>query len=71
MIAWEEIQHLSLAEKLQVMEMVWEDLARRDEVEAPEWHKKLLIERERLIESGAAQFVDWEEAKKKIRDSIS
>jgi len=70
MVVLDEIQRLPLAEKLQVMEAVWDDLARRDEVEVPEWHKDLLDERERLVESGEAKFVDWEEAKDRIRGRI-
>ncbi len=67
MIALEEIRRWPLAEKLRVMEIVWEDLARRDEVEVPDWHKELLDGREKLVESGATKFVDWEEAKKMLR----
>ncbi len=70
MVVLDEIRRLPLAEKLQVMEAVWDDLARRDEVEVPEWHKQLLDERERMVESGEAKFVDWEEAKDRIRGQI-
>jgi len=30
------------------------------------WQQEILDERERLIEKGEAEFVDWEEAKRRI-----
>jgi putative addiction module component (TIGR02574 family) len=69
-IAIEEVRQMSLHEKLQLMEAVWEDIARDEEaLEVPEWHKTLLDERERLIREGKAQFIDWEEAKQRIREA--
>ena len=53
------------------MEALWEDLAGREEdVEVPEWHKDVLDHRERLLAEGKAHFIDWEQAKKEIMDSI-
>ena len=70
MIALNEIRQMSLHEKLQVMEALWEDIAREeDQVEVPQWHKDLLDERETLVREGKAQFVDWETAKKQIREA--
>jgi hypothetical protein len=62
-----QINQMTLAEKLQAMEELWEDLRTRAEgVSVPKWHKDLLDERERLIETGEAQFSDWETAKERI-----
>jgi hypothetical protein len=38
-----------------------------DICESPGWHREVLEERERLIASGEAQFIDWEQAKEEIR----
>ena len=62
-----QIDQLSVAEKLRMMEELWEDLrTRADGVPIPQWHKDLLEEREGLIESGEAQFDDWANAKQRI-----
>jgi hypothetical protein len=61
---------MPLHEKLLVMEAIWDDISREEEkLEVPEWHKDVLDEREKLIASGKAQFVDWEDAKKQIKEA--
>lgn len=63
---------MSLSEKLQIMEALWEDLRRHsDALESPEWHRDVLEERERRIASGEATFTDWEQAKVDIREEVS
>ncbi|MBO61341.1 MAG: acyl-protein synthetase [Verrucomicrobiales bacterium] len=58
---------MPLREKLQVMEALWDDIARQDDVlEMPQWQKDLLDERERMVAEGKAEFVDWEVAKEQI-----
>ncbi len=67
-----QISRMTIAEKLRTMEELWDDLrTRADAVPVPEWHKDLLDERERLIETGEAQFSDWEVAKKRISQQTS
>jgi hypothetical protein len=66
----EQIHQMPLHEKLLVMEAIWDDISREEEkLEVPEWHKDVLDEREKLIASGKAQFVDWEDAKKQIKEA--
>lgn len=72
MTALEQIQQLPLHDKLMVMEAIWNDLARReDQVEVPEWHKDILDEREGLLREGKARFIEWEEAKREIKEVLS
>ena len=67
-----QINNMTMAEKLRIMEELWDDLRMRAEgVPVPQWHKDLLEERERLIETGEAQFGDWETAKKRITEQTS
>ena len=62
-----QIDQMTIAEKLRFMEELWDDLrARAENVPVPQWHKDLLDERERLIETGEAKFSDWETAKQRI-----
>jgi len=63
-----EIQHLSRAEKLMMIEAIWEDLLLDEvQVESPVWHLKALQETEGRLCSGQEKIVDWQEAKKELR----
>jgi hypothetical protein len=65
------LHEMSLEEKLQAMEALWEDLSREpDRIESPSWHQDVLKETERRVESGEARFSDWEKAKVSIRDRL-
>ncbi|MGI9065460.1 MAG: addiction module protein [Pyrinomonadaceae bacterium] len=67
-----QIDQMTLEEKLRIMEAIWDDLRTRAEgVPTPQWHKDLLDERERLIETGKAQFDDWDAARKRITEQTS
>ncbi len=66
------LSEMTLEEKLQVMDALWENLSRHAEnFNSPDWHKEVLAEREKLIESGQAKFVDWEQAKIDIRKRVT
>ena len=63
---------MTLPEKLQLMEALWDDLARKpDELESPAWHKEVLEECRRKADAGEEQFSDWEAAKEEIRLRVS
>jgi hypothetical protein len=66
-----QIDQMTLEEKLRAMEALWDDLCRHDAVPVPQWHKDVLDERQRLIDEGKAEFIDWETAKKQIAEQIS
>ena len=67
-----QIDQMTVAEKLRIMEELWDDLrARAEGVPMPQWHNDLLDERERLIETGEAQFGDWDAARKRITERTS
>ena len=67
-----QIDQMTLEEKLRAMEALWDDLCRREEfLPVHQWQKDILDERERLVEQGEAEFVDWETAKKRIAERIS
>lgn len=62
------IDTLSRAEKLQLMEALWMDLARDpSKVEMPAWHGQALVAAQQDRESGAASFLDWDQAKAQLR----
>jgi broad specificity phosphatase PhoE len=63
------LSQMSVAEKLRAMEALWADLSRDEvQVESPAWHGDVLHDREEKIKSGKESFMDWEAAKKQLRD---
>ncbi len=38
---------------------------------SPAWHGDVLAERDRLIASGEEKFMDWETAKRQLRETLS
>jgi len=59
-----DIAKLSLREKLQLMEAIWEDLRSRvDSLEVPEEHRRILDERRARITSGQSKILDWDQVK--------
>jgi len=64
-----DLQQMSTPDKLRLMEDLWADLSGK-EVAFPDWHGDILAERDRLIESGEEKFVDWETAKRQLREDL-
>lgn len=63
------LDQMTTEEKLQAMEALWADLTRNeDQFESPAWHEQVLKEREQMIRSGQESFIDWEVAKKQLRE---
>ncbi len=62
------LKEMSRAEKLRIMEAIWNDLASDESsFESPEWHSDALQSAEQSVKSGKAKFSDWELAKQRIR----
>lgn len=60
---------LSVAEKLALMERLWDDLSRRPEdVPSPQWHGDVLAERIAAVREGRTDFVSWDDAKQRLRE---
>ena len=65
------LESMTLEEKLQTMETIWDDLCRKDtEFTSPAWHKDVLADRETAMQQGGDGFIDWETAKKNIRNEV-
>ncbi|MBC8434289.1 MAG: addiction module protein [Desulfobacterales bacterium] len=63
------LDSMTTLDKLRVLERIWDDLQRRpEEVPSPPWHGDVLQNREDRIKEGSSQFLDWTEAKARIRD---
>lgn len=56
-----EIKKMSRIERLQTMEALWDSLVDDEsEIKSPEWHRDILEERKRKIETGKAEFISLE-----------
>ena len=56
-----EIKKMSRIERLQAMEALWDSLLGEEvDIESPEWHRDILEERKRKIETGEAEFISLE-----------
>jgi putative addiction module component (TIGR02574 family) len=56
-----EIKKMSKIERLQAIEALWDSLIDEEsEIKSPEWHKDILEERKRKIETGKAEFISLE-----------
>ena len=65
------LNKMSYEEKIQTMELLWDDLCRSpDSIKSPDWHQTLLSEREAALKAGHDEFMDWEAAKKSIKKAI-
>jgi putative addiction module component (TIGR02574 family) len=65
------LTEMTVAEKLQLMEVLWDDLSRNPEnVPSPAWHEEVLAERQRQIDEGRAKFLSLEEFRESIKKEI-
>ena len=65
------LDKMSTEDKIRTMEAIWEDLCKKaDSISSPNWHKDILQEREERIKNGDDEFMDWNNAKKHIRDTL-
>ncbi len=66
------IDQMKVGEKLMAMESLWDSLCQEEaQIPVEEWHKQVLDERRRQIETGEAKFFEWDTAKANIRARIS
>jgi hypothetical protein len=65
------LDNMTLAEKLEAMEVLWADISRRpDDLPSPDWHKDVLDERRRLVAEGKLKFLDWDTAIADLRKEL-
>jgi hypothetical protein len=65
------LDQMTTEEKLRAMEALWADLTRKaDSFESPAWHGEVLRERDQRIAEGKESFVDWDEAKRQLRERL-
>ena len=61
------IETMTVAEKVRLLEAVWQSLCSHSgDVQSPEWHREVLEERKRRIENGSSKVSTWAEAKARL-----
>ena len=67
-----KIKDLTMKEKLQAMELLWDDICHNSpDFSSPGWHEDILKEREKRLKEGKEKFIDWDDAKKDLRKLMS
>jgi len=64
---FEQIDHMSTAERVQTMEYLWSVLSSHYNVETPSWHADVLASR---ADAPDEAFQDWESAKRELRREV-
>ena len=71
MIDTDQLSKLSLDEKLELMEAVCAELAKhQDRIESPAWHEQELKKTDQRIADGLEEPIEWEEAKRILKDRL-
>ncbi len=61
------IEALSIQDKIELMDRLWESLSKSPEnIPSPAWHGDVLEARRAKLESGESKPIPWEEAKRDI-----
>src|SRR5206468_8778298 len=70
MVDTAQIESMSVAERLQLMEQLWNAILRETaEPPSPQWHGEILARRKARAERGEAEFLTLEELRTRLRGS--
>lgn len=65
------LNEMTIEEKLQMMEALWDDLSgNAPDLVPPHWHGQVLAQREDALVRGEDQLEDWHQAREKIETEI-
>ena len=65
------LEKMTLADKLEAMELLWADISRQPaEFPSPTWHRDILDERRRLAAEGKLKFLDWDTTMAELREEL-
>ena len=70
MIETSLIDRMSVAERLQAMEQIWDALVReKGDMKSPKWHRNVLADRKARAERGEAKFLTLAQLRSRLRGS--
>ena len=65
------LKKMTLADKLETMELLWADISKRpSDLPSPAWHRNVLDERRRLVAEGKLRFLDWDTTIAELREEL-
>ncbi|HKL14275.1 MAG TPA: addiction module protein [Balneolaceae bacterium] len=67
MISKEDIKKMSVSDRLETIEMIWESISSSEYIQSPAWHQKILKSRESKVTSGNANFLDLDEVRERLK----
>lgn len=68
MIDKSDIEKMSLPERLEAIELLWESISDYPQkIDSPDWHKDILLKRESRVESGSSKYLTLPELKKRLK----
>lgn len=68
MIAPSEIERMSVGERLQAIELIWNSISRLDHaVVSPAWHGEVLAARREKVETGKGEFLSISELRDRLK----
>lgn len=66
------LEELSVGEKVELMEALWEDMLQRsNSLPSLSWHKQILDERRQSVLSGEARYSSLDEVEKRLMNQLS
>lgn len=64
----DQLEALTVPEKVQLLEQVWQSLCSKPEsFSSPDWHADILTERRQRLLDGSAMRLSWHEAKTQLQ----
>ena len=68
MIDASQIEKMSVSERLQAMDQLWDSLNRSDEeIPSPDWHQEVLADRKARAQRGEAKFLTLDQLRARLR----
>ena len=70
MIGASEIERMSVEERLQTIELLWDSISKLgDAVASPAWHGQVLAARRAKVDAGEGQFLSMDELRDRLKRS--
>ncbi|MFO7847844.1 MAG: addiction module protein [Balneolaceae bacterium] len=66
MISKEDIKKMSVSDRLETIEMIWESISSSESIQSPTWHQRILKSREDKVTSGNTHFLDLGEVRERL-----
>ena len=70
MIELSQLEKMSVTERLQAMDQLWDSLNRHgEEIPSPDWHQEVLADRKARAQRGEAKFLTLDQLRSRLRSS--